>query len=231
MSTYNITYRRYRHRKDSVLTANRSATLTKSWNDHFLHIQIIHTDCNGKNVHNGIHRSYFVKMHHIFRYIMGFRLRMGQNGKDFFRIGSRTVCHICMVNDLHDLIKATVFVVMVTVVGMHRFCMYMMFMRMGVLMSFQGFMTMLMMMLLMSMTVRMSMEIFHIMVVILMFLIQQYIKITGIDPGFYHTADLYVEAFYRKAFKSSLQFFLICAKIQKCRNCHISADPGGTLQI
>ena len=222
-----------------MLATDGSASLAKSRNDHFLHIQIIHTDCNGKNIHNGIHRSYFVKMYHIFRYVMGFRLRMGQDGKDFFRIGSRAVCHICMVNDLHDLIKATVFMMMVPMMGMHCFCMCMtvlvgflyIIMRMGMLMSFQGFMTMLMMMLLMSMTVRMSMEIFHIMVVILMFLIQQYIKITGIDPGFYHTADLYVEAFYRKAFKSSLQFFLICAKIQKCRNCHISADPGGTLQI
>ena len=133
--------------------------------------------------------------------------------------------------------------VMVSVMGMHRFCiymtvsmgfLYMMFMRMGMLMGFQGFMTMLIMMFPMILAVRISimpMQIFHIVIVIFMVLIQHHIKITGIDPGFYHTADLYVETFYRQTFKSSHQFFLICTQIQKSRNCHIPADPGGTLQI
>ena len=43
-----------------------------------------------------------------------------------------------------------------------------------------------------------SMQISHIMIMILMFFIQHYIKITGIDPGFHHTADLNIETFYRK---------------------------------
>ena len=184
ISTYNITYRRYRHRKDPVLTANRSATLTKSWNDHFLHIQIIHTDCNRKNIHNGIHCTHFMEMDLIHRYIMGFFFCLGKNLKNPFSIGFCTICHICMVDNLHDLVKATVFMVMVSVVGMHRFCicmtvsmgfLYMMFMRMGMLMGFQGFMTMLIMMFLMILAVRISImpiQIFHIMIMILMIMIQ-----------------------------------------------------------
>ena len=89
-----------------------------------------------------------------------------------------------MVDNLHDLVKATVFMVMVSVVGMHRFCiymtvsmgfLYMMFMRMGMLMGFQGFMTMLIMMFLMILAVRISImpiQIFHIMIMILMIMIQ-----------------------------------------------------------
>lgn len=146
-----------------------------------------------------------------------------------------------MVDDLHDFIKAAVFVVVMTAVGMHRFCMCMtvymsflhtMFMKMGMLIHIQGVMTMFMMMSFMAVRIpMMSVQIFHIMIVILMFLIKKHIKITGVDPGFYHSADLYIEAFYRKAFKRSLQLFSVCTQIKKCRNGHISTDPGGTLQI
>ena len=163
MSTYNITYRRYRYRKDSVLTANRSATLTKSWNDHFLHIQIIHTDRSRKNIHNGIHCTHFMEMDLIHRYIMGFRFCLGKNLKNSFSIGFCTICHICVVDNLHDLVKATVLVMMVSMPGT----------------------PMIMMMFFMIMTVKIpiiSMQIFHIMIMILVIMIQQYIKITGIDP-------------------------------------------------
>lgn len=145
-----------------------------------------------------------------------------------------------MVDDLHDFIKAAVFVVVMTVVGMHRFCMCMtvymsflhtMFMKMGMLIHIQGVMTMFMMMSFMAVRIpMMSVQIFHIMIVILMFLIKKHIKITGVDPGFYHSADLYIEAFYRKAF-SARSAFLCLHPDQKCRNGHISTDPGGTLQI
>ena len=37
--------------------------------------------------------------------------------KNPFSIGFRTVCHIRMVDDLHDLVKATMFMVMVSVAG------------------------------------------------------------------------------------------------------------------
>ena len=143
-------------------------------------------------------------------------------------------------NTLYGIIAA-VFVVVMTVVGMHRFCMCMtvymsflhtMFMKMGMLIHIQGVMTMFMMMSFMAVRIpMMSVQIFHIMIVILMFLIKKHIKITGVDPGFYHSADLYIEAFYRKAFKRSLQLFSVCTQIKKCRNGHISTDPGGTLQI
>ena len=122
-----------------------------------------------------------MEMDLIHRYIMGFCFCLGKNLKNPFSIGFCTICHICMVDNLHDLVKATVFMVMVSVVGMHRFCicmtvsmgfLYMMFMRMGMLM---GFMTMLIMMFLMILAVRISImpiQIFHIMIMILMIMIQ-----------------------------------------------------------
>ena len=118
MGTYNIAYCRNRHRKDSVLTADRSASLAKSRNDHFLHIQIIHTHRYGKNIPDGIHCTYLMEMYLICRYIMGFRLCCGKNSEDFFRIRSGTVCHVCMINDCHDLVESAMLMVMMSVMGM-----------------------------------------------------------------------------------------------------------------
>ena len=104
-----------------------------------------------------------MEMDLIHRYIMGFRFCLGKNLKNPFSIGFCTICHICVVDNLHDLVKATVLVMMVSMPGT----------------------PMIMMMFFMIMTVKIpiiSIQIFHIMIMILVIMIHQYIKITGIDP-------------------------------------------------
>ena len=67
-----------------MLTADRSASLAKSRNDHFLHIQIIHTHRYGKNIHDGIHCTYLMEMYLICRYIMAFASAAARIVKIFF---------------------------------------------------------------------------------------------------------------------------------------------------
>ena len=61
--------------------------------------------------------------------------------------------------------------------------------------------------------------------------IQDYIEITGINPGFRHPAYFYLKSLHRNTFKYILQHLLICSQIQQCCHCHITTDSGITLQI
>ena len=82
----------------------------------------------------------------------------------------------------------------------------------------------------MRMTMIMSMQILHIMVMSVYLCIQDYIEITGINPGFRHPAYFYLKSLHRNTFKYILQHLLICSQIQQCCHCHITTDSGITLQ-
>lgn len=60
-------------------------------------------------------------------------------------------------------------------------------------------------------------------------LIQNYIKVAGVDAALERSADLDLISIHMEACQRILQHFSVCAKIQKGRHRHISADTGITL--
>ena len=68
------------------------------------------------------------------------------------------------------------------------------------------------------------MQIRHIMVVILMFRVQDYIEVTRIQRRLSDPADLYLRAFQAEAVQRIHQNFCVCAQINQRGDCHISAD-------
>lgn len=69
------------------------------------------------------------------------------------------------------------------------------------------------------------------MIVIFMGLIQNNMKITDIQPRFFHSADLYPKSMDRNTLQRFFQYFLIRAQIQQSCHRHIPADPAVTFQI
>ena len=75
----------------------------------------------------------------------------------------------------------------------------------------------------------MSVKIFHVMIMVLM--IQDHVKVAGVNAGFVFPCDLRPEALQRKAVQCRLQNLGVCAQIQQGCNRHIPADPGITFKI
>ena len=60
-------------------------------------------------------------------------------------------------------------------------------------------------------------------------LVQDHIKVAGVDAALEGSADLDLISIHMEACQRILQHFSVCAKIQKGRHRHISADTGITL--
>ena len=184
-------------------------------------------------------------MHLFHRNIVGFCFCLCQNLKNFKGNPSGAVSHLRIRKYLTDFVHTTVFVMTKVLVSMcccfismimsmccHILCSCLMAMLILVIMFFCHMrMTGIMFLCPMRMTVIMSMQILHIMVMSVYLCIQDYIKITGINPGFRHPAYFYLKSLHRKTFKYILQHLLICSQIQQCCHCHITTDSGITLQI
>ena len=76
-----------------------------------------------------------------------------------------------------------------------------------------------------------SEQIGHVMIMILVFMIQQHIEINRRNPALLHLRNLNVKALRRDRLQHLLQLLLVCPKIQQCTRQHISADSGITFQI
>ena len=63
------------------------------------------------------------------------------------------------------------------------------------------------------------------------FLFQNHIKVTGIDPAFFRPPDRYFIPVQRQGLKSCPEGLLSRTQIQECAHCHIPADTGVTFQI
>ena len=82
------------------------------------------------------------------------------------------------------------------------------------------------------MLMEMSVEILHVMIEKFPVLGQLYQKITDIQAGFFHSADMYLVRFlYGKRPQGLPQRLLICSQVQKRRHGHIAADAAGALKI
>ena len=195
-------------------------------------------------------------MHLLHRNIVGFCFCPCQDLKNFKSNTSGTVSHLCVSKYLTDFVHTAMFVMTMGLVSMccylismimsmccHILCsclmamlilviMFFCHMRMTVIMFFCLMrMTVIMFFCPMRMTMIMSMQILHIMVMSVYLCIQDYIEITGINPGFRHPAYFYLKSLHRNTFKYILQHLLICSQIQQGCHCHISTDSGITLQI
>ena len=82
-----------------------------------------------------------------------------------------------------------------------------------------------------TMAVVMTVQILHIMVMIFMKGIEDYIKIAAVYPRFLHPSDLGVKTVVRNRLQSSFQCFQIRPEINHGRYKHVSADTGRTIKI
>ena len=117
----NIGNCRNRNRKDAMLAAHGSLSLTKKRNDYTIHLQTVHTDRSCNNIHDRIHGSHLMKMHLIFRYIVCLRLRFRQNPENIFCQFFRRIRHITPVNDRENISKSAMFVMMMVMLLMSSF--------------------------------------------------------------------------------------------------------------
>ena len=82
------------------------------------------------------------------------------------------------------------------------------------------------------MLMEMSVEILHVMIEKFPVLGQLYQKITDIQAGFFHSADMYLVRFlYGKCPQGLPQRLLFRSQVQKRRHSHIAADAAGALKI
>ena len=77
-------------------------------------------------------------------------------------------------------------------------------------------------------TVRM--QISHIMIMILMLRIKHNVKITGIQRGLLHAADLHPGTFQMKTLQRVHKNIPVGAKIKQRRNRHVATDTAGAVQ-
>ena len=70
------------------------------------------------------------------------------------------------------------------------------------------------------------MKIRHVVIMVLMFRIKDYIEIAGIQGGLLHPADLNPGTLQMETVQRRTQHILIRPKIQKGSYRHITADPG-----
>ena len=175
-----------------------------------------------------------MKVHLFHRNIVGFCFCLCQNLKNFKGNTSGAVSHLCVIKYLTDFVHAAVFVMTMVLVSMCC-CFISMIMSMYCHILFCCLMAMLILVIMffcpMLMTVIMSMQILHIMIMSIYLFVQNYIEITGINPGFHHPIYFYLKSLHWKTFKYILQHLLICSQIQQGCHCHIATDSGITLQI
>jgi hypothetical protein len=78
---------------------------------------------------------------------------------------------------------------------------------------------------------QMSVQILHVVVVAVMFLVEDHIEVTAVDAGLLHPADPDLKSVSGNPVEHSKELVRIRSQIQKRRDRHIAADPGPTFQI
>ena len=74
-----------------------------------------------------------------------------------------------------------------------------------------------------------SMQVIHIMVMVVMS--EDYVKVAGTDAGFQDIFYFNGISGQQKTVKCLPEFFLISSQIEKCCDCHVTADSGSTFYI
>ena len=111
-------------------------------------------------------------MHLIRRYAVSLCFGLADDLKDFNGQSLCAICHFPLTDDFHNLFQPPVLMMVVMVV-----------------------------MVAVVVMVVVAVKIFHVMIVVFVGLIQDHVKIAGIQPGFHNAADLYLISGNRKAFK------------------------------
>ena len=188
ISLHNIYHCRYRNRKNPMLAPYGSSPLAHKGNYNLCNVQIIQTYRSRYNIHNRIHCPNLMEMHLLQINSMCFCLRFRQYPENADSNLPGAGSYFRSVNNLHYFRKPPMDMCMFKPF-LSCTCLRLLMVMMEMLIRFLPMMVMLM-----------SVQIFHIMVVIFMRLIQLYIKIAGIQSVFFHSADFYFKALYRKAF-------------------------------
>ena len=76
-----------------------------------------------------------------------------------------------------------------------------------------------------------AVQVLHVVVVILVDLVQDDVKIAGIEPGLLHPAYADAVAVQRKALKRFQEFFFISPKVQQSCHRHVAGDPGAAFEV
>ena len=76
-----------------------------------------------------------------------------------------------------------------------------------------------------------AVQVGRIVVVVLVLGVQHHVKIAGVQPGLFHSADVDAEPIQRQAGQRFAQHNLVRAQVQQRRRDHIAADAGVTFQI
>ena len=137
--------------------------------------------------------------------------------------------HLCAINNRKHILQRAVLVMMPVMAVMMIVVVMMMIIvvvRMPVVI-----MIVMVVMVFLRFWRSLSEQIGHVMIMILVFMIQQHIEINRRNPALLHLRNLNVKALRRDRFQHLLQLLLICTKIQQCTRQHISADSGITFQI
>ena len=156
-------------------TADAAGALVQHGDDDVLDAQIVQAYGRSGDVHDGIHRADFVKVHGFQRSTMGLCLGLAQNGKDAHGRGAGAVGQIGFVQDVQHLGQPAVCVVMV------------------VLMHIVGVAALL----------HPAVQVGRIVVVVLVLGVQHHVKIAGVQPGLFHSADVDAEPIQRQALRNT----------------------------
>lgn len=210
----------YRHGDDDVLDA-----------------QIVQAYGRSGDVHEEFHRADFVKVHGFQRSTVGLCLGLAQNGKDAHGRGAGAVGQIGFVQDVQHLGQPAVYVVMVAVsVFVDMFMVVAMFslvvvatMPMAVRMSILVMMVVVLVMVVLMHIVCVAallhpaVQVGHIVVVVLVLGVQYHVKITGVQPGLFHSADVDAEPIQRQAGQRFAQHSLVRAP--RSNNAAVTISP------
>lgn len=218
-----IDHRGHRHRQNAVGAAHRSPAFEKRRDNHIPDPEVIQTDRRRHDVDNGIHRADFVEVHLVFGLVVGFGLRLGDDVEDAKRQDPGTSRQLAGFDDAGDLQQAAV-LVMAVFMGMSVMAVSVAGIAVGM------FVMMRMGVFVMAAAVSgIAVKIGHVVVVVVV--IEDHVKVTGVEAALVHSADGDAVAFQGKAGQRRLKHLLIGAEIEQSRDGHIAADAGITFEI
>lgn len=79
--------------------------------------------------------------------------------------------------------------------------------------------------------VQITVQVGHVVVMIFLILIQDHVKVAGIDAGLFDTADLDTIPLQGKGVESFKKALLVRTQIQQGSDSHVSADAAGAVEI
>ena len=151
---------------------------------------------------------------------LGFRL--GQDLKDTKRQIPGSLGHLKISNDITDLSHSRV--VMVVVVSMIMVMVVVMMMLMIVVMAVRVCR-------MLTLSVEVPVQVLHVVVMSVVFLVEDHIEVTAVYARFLHSADLHLKAMSGNSLQDLQELLLIRPKIEQRRHSHVAADTGPAFQI